>query len=154
MTAFATRMRHHLAGSREHDLSYEDAWRRAERDVTPEVGDIGWTPEVMRFAKRAFRDGYLRTSVGSVGMLAERETAVLRGRAGDNIGPRPCGWGGERCTRPAGPYLCAEHGAVIDAIPHRCAYNGCRGSTREQYCARHEVVAESNLRGGQNRHAA
>ena len=150
MTPYATRLRIHLAESKVRGIPFERAWADALRSVRPDTET--WLPETIAFAKRAFRDAYL--SIGrdnGMGVLAERDRlSVDHYYEAPERTSRRCGWGGSYCRERGAPWLCAEHAAIIDAIPKRCQAHMCRrNETGNGYCDKHADKADSNVRGGE-----
>lgn len=154
-----------LAESRRNGAPFEDAWRAAEAAYPPPPADHtddGWLDSTVKFAKTAFRDGYLRRGAGTVGALAERDHADPAGKPWARLSDEPparvsgrCGWGAiNRCDKPGAPLLCAEHAAIIDAIPPLCKVGVCGHDAMAdgRYCSSHRHLERSNLRGNAARH--
>lgn len=164
---YATRLRVHLADSRRRGLPWEQAWRKALRELVPETDfplcrnepDCKRNGHACREIRGWFRDAYMDigpTRLAGVSALAENDrwTDAPEYHAPERTSRR-CGWGGSGgCDKPGEPWLCPEHAAVIDAIPVRCGSHLCKrnaepGST---YCAKHAHKAEANQRGADALH--
>jgi hypothetical protein len=158
---FATRLADHLAASRSQGLSFDLAWKRATTDEKPEPDAFDWPIE---FTRRVMRQGYGRVQIGSRGgsnmpALMERDRIYKDPALRAEIAiERRCGWGGDPCKAEArdGGWLCAEHSAILHALPMPCQAPRCYrdAPVGEQYCPRHvDRYTASNLAGSRHRHA-
>lgn len=163
---YAERLRLHLADSRRAGYPWEQAWRRALRDLTPESDfplctgepDCKRSGHACGFIRGQYRDGYMRigsTRVARVSAIVENDRWTdTPAYHAPPAGLFRCGWGDGCDVRLSKRGLCAEHAAIIEAIPQRCMFVGCKNDApTARYCWRHEGTAESNARGSLTRAA-